>query len=539
MTPVGRTTVPTTGTGPGDPPSTVPGADRHRLRGTRVSARWRIVGWLLLTVSLALVTTGLVVHTALAAMIVRDVDAEVLQEVEEFATFVEDGRDPVTAAPFTTTRQLLGAYLDSQYPGDDEMILGVVEAPSPVIMSLDRGADVDDTDPYPGLTADGEVLAAMSDAAAASGVLETPAGPMRWGRVDVVGATAADPAGALLVTHFTGPRTERLNQAMQLIGGVAFLGLTASAGMAWLVAGRMLAPVAEIHRVAASIGERDLTRRVPVRGRDDVAALAAAFNAMLDRVEEAYRIQRQFVDDAGHELRTPITVVRGHLELMGDDPDDRAATLRLVNDELDRMNRIVGDLLVLAKAERPDFVRTADVDVADLTLEIEAKVSALGDRTWVLAHVGEGTARLDAQRVTQAVLQLAANAVAHTRTRAHIRLGSHIDAVRGTVTFWVADTGPGVPEADVDHVFERFAHGSAAPPGGQRPGAGLGLAIVRAIAEAHGGHAWLTSIPGVGATFGLDLPGARPVAPDSRPGSPPVAISAVFRPVGHPPRSVW
>jgi signal transduction histidine kinase len=98
-----------------------------------------------------------------------------------------------------------------------------------------------------------------------------------------------------------------------------------------------------------------------VHGRDDVAALAGTFNAMLDRLERAFAAQRTFVDDAGHELRTPITIVRGHLELMGDDPAEREETVRLVTDELDRMSRIVEDLLLLAKAERPDFIRPEEV----------------------------------------------------------------------------------------------------------------------------------------------------------------------------------
>ncbi|HWS34317.1 MAG TPA: HAMP domain-containing protein [Actinoplanes sp.] len=92
----------------------------------------------------------------------------------------------------------------------------------------------------------------------------------------------------------------------------------------WLAAGRILAPVRALHEVAADIGERDLTVRVPVHGRDDIAAVAETFNAMLDRLEEAYGLQRRFVDDAAHELRTPITVIRGHLELLGDDPAERA-----------------------------------------------------------------------------------------------------------------------------------------------------------------------------------------------------------------------
>jgi signal transduction histidine kinase len=497
----------------GDGAAGPPGAHGAHVgaRGSRVPARWRIVAWLLLTTASALAGVVLVVRDNLTTQVSRSADAEVLQEVEEFAAFVSGGGDPATAQPFTSTERLLEVYLGSQYPGDNEMLVGLSAGPDPVVLLLDREADTDDAAAYPGLASDAAALAAMSDPDVVSGVRETPAGPMRWGRVDIVGATPADPGGSLIITQFTQPRSERVDRVVRLIAGVAVGGLLLAAGVAWLVAGQILAPVSAVRRVAAEIDETDLARRVPVRGRDDVAALATTFNAMLDRVEEAYRIQRSFVDDAGHELRTPITVVRGHLELMGEDPAERAATLHLVDDELARMNRIVSELLVLAKAERPDFVRTAEVDVEELTLEIDAKAQALGDRRWVLSRVGVGTAALDAQRVTQALLQLAANAVAHTRPGSEIRLGSRIiGGPDARVSFWVADTGPGVRAEDTTRIFERFAHGSAGLPEGERPGAGLGLAIVRAIADAHGGRAWVTSRIGHGATFGIDLPGARP-----------------------------
>jgi signal transduction histidine kinase len=242
-----------------------------------------------------------------------------------------------------------------------------------------------------------------------------------------------------------------------------------------------------------------------VRGRDDIAALAEQFNLMLDRLEQAFATQRRFVDDAGHELRTPITIVRGHLELMGDDPAERAEVVRLCTDELDRMNRIVADLLVLAKAERPDFVQLQPVEVAELTSDVYVKLRALGDRDWRLEGIGEGIAVVDPQRVTQAVVQLAQNAVQHTSTGDRVLVGSAL--LDGHVSFWVTDHGPGVSPEDVEVIFNRFARGSTDGAAAHRAGAGLGLAIVRAIAEAHGGVVKLVSTPGEGATFGIELPG--------------------------------
>ena len=230
---------------------------------------------------------------------------------------------------------------------------------------------------------------------------------------------------------------------------------------------------------------------------------------MLDRIEHAYTTQRQFVDDAGHELRTPITVVRGHLELMSDDPAERRKTLALVDSELVRMGRIVSDLLMLAKAEQPDFVVPRPSDVAALMLNIESKVQTLGARRWLLMEVAEGSVDLDPERITQAMLQLASNAVGHTADESTIKLGSRFvgDGPTRRLSIWITDEGPGVRPEDAPLIFNRFqrarhADHSTAP----RTGAGLGLAIVRAIADGHGGSAWVRSMPGEGATFGLDIP---------------------------------
>jgi signal transduction histidine kinase len=283
---------------------------------------------------------------------------------------------------------------------------------------------------------------------------------------------------------------------------VSAVGLVVAVAVAWLVAGAILAPVRTVRQAAARITEEDLTQRIPVHGRDDIAALAEQFNAMLDRLEQAFTAQREFIDDASHELRTPITIVRGHLEVMGDDPAERAEVVRLCTDELDRMSRIVEDLLLLARAQRPDFLRPRRVPVADLTVDIDAKVRALGDRTWQLESVAEGDAWLDPQRVTQAVVQLAQNAVQHTTPGDEIRLGSSLRG--GSVSLWITDDGSGIAPDELSRIFDRFARGA----GGRvdQGGAGLGLAIVKAIAEAHRGVVHVMSEPGRGTTVGVELP---------------------------------
>ena len=229
---------------------------------------------------------------------------------------------------------------------------------------------------------------------------------------------------------------------------------------------------------------------------------------MLDRLERAFESQRRFVDDAGHELRTPLTIARGHLELLEDDPDERRQTVELVLDELDRMRRIVDDLLLLAKHEQPDFLNLETVEVGALTDELHAKITALAPRDRVVATRGRGVIVADRQRVTQAVVQLAQNAAGVTQEGERIELGSTV--ADGRARIWIRDHGPGIPYGDQERIFGRFRRGGE----GRSEGAGLGLAIVKAIAEAHHGRVEVASRPGEGSTFTLIVPVDQP--PDGR-----------------------
>jgi signal transduction histidine kinase len=272
----------------------------------------------------------------------------------------------------------------------------------------------------------------------------------------------------------------------------------------------VLAPVKELTDTARSITETDLTRRIPVEGNDQIAELTETFNAMLDRLQAAFTTQRSFMDDAGHELRTPITIIRGHLELLGDDPDERREVVSIVTDELDRMSRQVDDMLLLAKAERPGFLDREPVDIGAVTEEWLTKMRTLAPRQWRLAARASGMVMADRQRLTQAVMNLAENAARHTGPDGTIVLSSEVRA--GEVRVAVADDGPGIPWADQERIFERFARGASGP--GRTQSSGLGLAIVRAIAEAHGGRVELASEPGRGATFTVVIPAPTEGSPD-------------------------
>jgi len=459
-----------------------------------LSARFQIMGWLVLLLTVALLTVVVVTNNLLLADVEEDVNAALVQERDEFLEFAAVGRNPETGTPFANAGELLTTHLARQRTAEDEVLVGVfADGTEPQVQGFSsRRAAITE-----------EVLRSIVGAQAGQGELATPEGPMRWIRTTVdVDPDRVD--GYFVVGELLAPRRGAVAETVQTMAVVSAAGLLLAAIASWIVSGQILAPVRLVRRTAEEITEDDLTRRIPVSGNDDIAALADRFNAMLDRLARAFGTQREFVDDAGHELRTPITIIRGHLELLDDDPAERARTVRLCLDELDRMARIVEDLLVLAKSERPDFVRPAPVELADLTVDVEAKVRALGDRQWVLDTVACGVVVVDAQRITQAVVQLAQNAVQHTGVRDTIHLGSALHD--GILSFHVADNGPGVRPEDADSLFERFSRGSTGGAPTNRAGAGLGLAIVRAIAEAHGGWVRLRSVPGRGATFVLEVP---------------------------------
>ncbi|GAA3019308.1 sensor histidine kinase [Microbacterium dextranolyticum] len=224
-------------------------------------------------------------------------------------------------------------------------------------------------------------------------------------------------------------------------------------------------------------------------------------DAANDVADSAIEAQRRLLDDVRHELKTPITIVRGHLEVMDPrDPDDVAATRALGIEELDRMTRLVGDIDLLASVESDGFT-VDDVDLEHLTERVFGLVGVIPDHAWHLEQMARGVIRGDRDRLVQAWLQLADNAAKYTPAGTPIEIGSALYA--SGVQFWVRDHGHGIPSAMRHRVFRRFDRGAGSRTVG---GSGLGLAIVDTIAKAHGGRCHVGDTPGGGATFTLDIP---------------------------------
>ena len=469
------------------------GDDAPRRARFFSSARARILASYLILLLFSTVVGTLVLREVLLARAGERVDDALVQETEEFGRLARDGRDPNTGEPFgNDLSAIFDVFLDRNVPAEREAFYTYV------------GGELHDTSVDPSLR---DVQIPEIDGLGATtttrrGEVELEDGT-RFRYVAVPVQTGGRARGVFAVAIDLQGELDEVNEALQIAAGVNIGVLLLASMLAWVIAGRVLAPLRLLRDTARSITESDLTRRLPAEGDDELADLARTFNDMVDRLEEAFASQKAFISDAGHELRTPITIIRGHLDVMGDDPQDRRETLELVGDELDRMGRLVNDLLLLAKATRPDFLQPQTVDLDDLTRELFAKASALAQRDWRLAAVGSGRIVADRQRLTQALMNLSQNAVAHTGEGDAVELGSELD--NGRVRLWVKDTGPGVPPQEQERIFERFVRLER-----RGEGAGLGLAITQAVAEAHGGLVELHSPPGDGARFTVIIPTEPP-----------------------------
>ena len=287
---------------------------------------------------------------------------------------------------------------------------------------------------------------------------------------------------------------------MGIVEGI--MGLIALASsLAWLGSGRIIERLHLLTNTAKSISSSDLSQRIRVQGKDEITELTVTFNEMLARLESAFISKRNFINDAGHELRTPITIIRCYLEqLNGHSPEEKEA-LTIINDELTRMNRLVEELLLLVKAKHPDFLHLEIVSISSFTQELYCKVTSLSHRKWCLESRGSGRFLADSQRLTQAALNLVQNAIQHTQENDVIAIGS--ENRDGYFRVLGRDTGKGIELVEQQRIFERFARGK---DNSYSNGFGLGLAIVSAIAKAHDGKVKLDSEPGKGSTFTIIIP---------------------------------
>jgi signal transduction histidine kinase len=298
-------------------------------------------------------------------------------------------------------------------------------------------------------------------------------------------------------------------RAFVLAGALA---LAAALFASYLVGARVSRPLRRMAAIAARVDAGELEPRIHEAGGpgNEVRVLADAFNHMLDRLSGAFAGQRAFVADASHELRTPLTVIRGQLEVLGAQPDPPLAEVRrverLVQVEVSRITRLVDDLLLLAKSEERQFLHVEPIDLRPFVADLWDGMSLTAERRFELSPIPAGTFRADPDRLAQALRNLARNAIEHTSAPDGLVRLDVTPIKRDRLRFVVADDGPGIAPDQRELIFDRF-HRTDTARDRTSGGAGLGLAIVRAISHAHAGHVSAGERPGGGARIALELPG--------------------------------
>lgn len=483
-------------------------------------ARARILGAILTVASVGLLIVGGLTLMAQRAMVVNDVtDALVSQRESFFAvTGAEAGprADSPAAAPdgdiittepqmfevdeFTSLSEYLQAAVGRLVPGRHGSAVALIDGEPRFRTPPASGFDV---------SRNSDVIAqARAATSSAPDTSETAQGQVHFIAIPVT--VPGDSAlGVYVYAIDLDAELAPVNRAVIIYAVTALATLAAIGIVGWFVVGSLLSPMRRLRETADSITLTELGARIPTARNDDISEVTVAVNSMLDRLEGSVDVQRQLLDDVRHELKTPITIVRGYLEMMDtSDATDVNSARDIGIAELDRMTRLVDDIDLLATVEGGQFTM-GPVDVSTLTAKVGELVVAIPGHEWMIDAQGSGTVEGDPDRLVQAWLQLADNAAKYADEGSPIEIGSDVDSLGARL--WVQDHGPGIPPAARHRIFRRFDRAQVRRSVG---GSGLGLAIVDAITKQHGGNCTVSDTPGGGATFTIHLP-LRPGAPVS------------------------
>jgi two-component system OmpR family sensor kinase len=464
------------------------------------SLRSRLLVAMVALVSLGLLVSDVATWAALRSFLLERVDRQLADQAERARGMAH------RAGPPDEYEGIAGG----PHPG------GVVD-----VQLRDPGGRV--LQPWAGLDGGQGNLTAAVDAAMFARLRDRPRVPMTvdggTGRFRVWGEPL--PNGSVLLLGTPLGEVDRTLGRLLLIELLVTLVVVGTLG---LVAQRLvrvgLRPLDQMTMTAAAIAAGDLTRRVPAAGEHtEVGRLGRALNTMLARIEAAFAARRasedqlrRFVGDASHELRTPLTSIRGYAELFrrgaSERPEDLALAMRRIEDEAARMGELVDELLLLARLDQGRPLVIGPVDLREVAVDAAFDAKAVEPDRQVEVEVDGPVVVLgDEARLRQIAANLLANVRMHTSPAAAVTV--RLAARDGVGVLEVADTGPGLEPEQAGRVFERF-YRTDPSRSRERGGAGLGLSIVAALAQAHGGRASVSSVPGEGATFRVELPLAPP-----------------------------
>ncbi|MFT4219248.1 MAG: HAMP domain-containing sensor histidine kinase [Microbacterium sp.] len=459
------------------------------------SVRTRIVVVITLVAAAAMLSVGVSVYLVERAGNLQAVDDRLRANLASARFLVQEG--DADTGDWESSTAALRAVVQRMSPDDNTGAVGIVKDRAALVPGVPLEIDLQRSDFIT------TVVAAAQGDDAVIGTFAPGDVTWRYLAVPLEVAGSAEPSRVVFAMAYdVEAELRELDGAARVFLITTAIAVAVIAVVATIVSTRLLRPLRDMRETAQRVSAQSLSERLPVHGRDDVSELAGTMNDMLDRLGDALDSQRRLLSDVGHELKTPITIVRGYVEVMdAADPGDVRETQRLVTDELDRMGGLVQDLAGAASLYGPQPVAMRPVDTADLVDQIARKAAAIEGAEVSTGSVADVATRLDPARITQAMLQLAQNAVTHGG--GSVQIGCR--AVGAVLELSVSDHGPGVPADARTAIFDRFHRGTDAEGRGTR-GSGLGLDIVRLIAEAHGGRAFVRDADGGGAQFVIAIP---------------------------------
>ncbi len=455
--------------------------------------RVRLTLWFVFGVVVVVLAGAAGIYAVLSAQLRDDLDGRLAQQLTRYAEAVSTAKDESALVDMTRS------YLQGR--GANALraagFILALQTRSGLIISNSEEVRLEELPEAQALLAGGSPF--LIDAEFGGEKYRVAGTPVRAG---------TEPVGAVEIAGSLEDIGNTLDRLLLLLAVGGALGCVLVGTGSWILVGQALDPVRRITQTAAAISREDLTRRIGYQGpADEIGQLAATMDAMLDRLEKAFASQEQFISDVSHELRTPLTIIKGHLQVLDREQELHPERVRqehaLVIDELDRMDRLVNDLLTLARANRTDLLRREPIELDLFLTSLAEQGPHLGDRDWKIDRLPGGLLVADQDRLTQVFLNLMQNAVAHTRPGQVIALGGRRHPEQGVVRLWVRDEGEGMDEQVRQHVFERFYRGDGEAAGGR---VGLGLAIVKALVVAHGGEVSVESEIGRGTCFRVELP---------------------------------
>ncbi len=473
--------------------------------------RWRLTAWVAAVMLVSVAVIFWVVYTDTGTELRRQIDRDVAGDTAQLAQALGDQSDASPRELLATAR----AYLAGQPYGASSSLLfvsvpGVGAATNhPEIVNLGGYPDGGETSADE--RSERQLAAALLVPRLGYTVQRVPdSGPTRiverW--VSIGGTRVLVGAGGPLSLV---DRAQRGVARTFVLAGAITLALALL--ISYLAGARVSAPLRRMASVATRVDAGELEPRMDTSpGGGEVTVLAEAFNRMLDRLTGELKGQREFIADASHELRTPITVIGGQIEVLAAEANPTTEDVRRaaghVQREITRISRLVDDLLLLAQSEHGDFLRPERIELNTFVEQLWDGISLTAERNFELGEVPQGTILADPDRLAQALRNLAGNAIRETAEGTGVVRLEVEEASPGRLRFAVIDDGPGIPAAERERVFERF-HRTDPARSRAAGGAGLGLAIVRAIADAHHGevHAIDPRGNGTGARVELVLPG--------------------------------